>query len=402
MGKVNSSMVLFFLVLIIGLGCAPQSNNIPADAIRERSDRAFSDLKAEESGQPKKPSGRFVQNTPRSHTQTPEKRESTIPVQTGKRPTWVDNPSSQYPSAQYLTGVGYAHARQTAEDNARAEIAKILSIKVKARTSSYQEYMQVDSKGKSDTEQTFSMEEITEVSTQKVLSGVRITNVYQENGSNPLFFALAVLDRDQTAAMLQDKIHGLDREIQDLMNRAQQSGDNLSKIKYLKQSLQNFILREAHDSEFRVVSSSGQGISSPLHFSDIKNKLEAILFREFFIGVTVTGDRSMEIRNALIEGLNQQGFTISDNLNKVNVLIRGNVTIKALDRGTPEWKYVEWRTHFDLMDKKGGESVFGSVNKNGRQGHVTLQQAESRAVGKIRKALTTEIAEEVKRYIFFQ
>jgi len=83
------------------------------------------------------------------------------------------------------------------------------------------------------------------------------------------------------------------------------------------------------------------------------------------------------------------------------VLVRGNVEIKPLKRGTSEWKYLQWRAHFDMVDKKGG-SVFGSVNKTGRQGHLNLQQAENRAVRKIQKFLTTEITQEMKRYIFSQ
>ena len=83
------------------------------------------------------------------------------------------------------------------------------------------------------------------------------------------------------------------------------------------------------------------------------------------------------------------------------MLVRGTVEIKALDRGTAEWKYVRWRTHFDLVDNAGG-SVFGSVDKTGREGHLSIPQAENRAVRKIRKALTTEIVEEMRRYIFSQ
>jgi len=119
------------------------------------------------------------------------------------------------------------------------------------------------------------------------------------------------------------------------------------------------------------------------------------------IGVSVKGSRAVEIQEALVQGLNQQGFSIGEDLSRAKVLVRGAVEIKVLDRESPEWKYVQWRAHFDLVDKVGG-SVFGSVSKTGREGHRSLPQAENRAVGKIRKALTTEISEEMRRYIFSQ
>ncbi|MBN1849764.1 MAG: LPP20 family lipoprotein [Deltaproteobacteria bacterium] len=396
----RSFFFVFLLITVIGTACASRPD-VPRDAIRERADKAFDDISDEE-GSGKSSLRPSEPTPPRPSKPSPEQNNPKLEVQKGKRPAWIDQPNTQFPISQYLTGVGYGPARKSAEGNAHAEIAKIFSSTIDSRTRTYQGYIQTDVQGKSSTEQTLSMEEITEVSTQKVLSGVRIAAVYEEEGSEPIFYALAVLEREQSAKILEDKIRELDRGIQRLIDKAEGSSDNLSKIKYLKQAIQQFVLREAHDSEFRIVNLAGQGIPSPIYFSDIKNQLESILFRGFFVGVSVSGDRSKDIRDALVEGLNQEGFAVSDDLSRANVLIKGNVAIKPLDKGTPEWKYVEWRTHFELVDKKGGEAVFGSINKNGRQGHITLQQAENRAVGTIRKALTEEIARDVRQYIFFQ
>jgi len=80
---------------------------------------------------------------------TDKEQRDTVQVKQVKRPDWVDGDSIQYPSSQYLTGVGYGPDRKSAEDKARAEIAKIFFNKIDPRTSSYQEYLQTTSKGKS-------------------------------------------------------------------------------------------------------------------------------------------------------------------------------------------------------------------------------------------------------------
>jgi len=272
---------------------------------------------------------------------------------------------------------------------------------INSRTRSYQDYLQTSSSGDSDLEETFSIQEITDVSTKKVLSGVRIADLYQDSGPGNLYYALAVLDRQQSATILRDRILKLDGEIEMLFDRALGEGDLLTKIKHLKQSIGKHAVREAYDAELRIVSRSGRGISSPIHFTEIKSQLDAILLRDFLIGVSVSGSRADEVQDALVQGLNQEGFSVSEDLNAANVLIRGTVEIKPLGRGTPDWKYVQWRAHFDMVDSKGG-AVFGSVNKAGREGHLSLQQAENRAVRKIRKTLTTEIAQEIRKYIFSQ
>ena len=399
MRKTKKYVFLFLILFLMMPGCASKKE-IPAEEIRERSDRAFDELRQEESQKKAFPT-EGKGDTIRPSAQSDKERGDTAQIKKGKRPDWVDGDSIQYPSSKYLTGVGYGPDRKSAEDTARAEIAKIFFSKIDSRTRSYQDYLQTTSRGKSSIKETFTIEEITRVSTQKVLSGVRISHVYQDTGPESIFYALAVLDRDQSATILRDKVRELDQGIKGLLIRAQGEEDTLARIKSLKQSIRKHVMREAYDAELRIVSLSGTGISPPIHFTEIKSRLESILLRDFFIGVSVTGSRAGEIHEALVQGLNQQGFSISGDLGRAHVLVRGTVEISTLDRGTTEWKYVQWRAHFDMVDKKGG-SVFGSVNKTGREGHLNLPQAENRAVRKIRKALTTEIAQEMRRYIFSQ
>ncbi len=394
MEKTKRYFLLFLGMFLIVTGCAskPPEPRIPTEKIRERADRAFEDVKSEETKD---------KALSRPSAQSDTEQRDTVQVTKGKRPAWVNGDSIQYPSSKYLTGVGYGPDRKSAEDKARAEIAKIFFSKIDSRTRSYQDYLQTTSKGKSKIEETLSIEEITKVSSQKVLSGVRISHVYHETGTESMFYALAVLNREQSAKILRDKIGELDRGIKGILASANRAEDMLTKVKYLKRSIQEHILREAYDAELRIVSRSGGGVSPPVSFTELKSKLESVLLRDFLIGVAVSGSRANEIQDALVQGLNQQGFSISEDLSRANVIVRGTVKIGPLDRGTSEWKYVQWRTHFDMVDKRG-ESVFGSVNKSGREGHLNLTQAENRAVRKIQKALTTEIAEEMKRYIFSQ
>ena len=399
MTRMRNCFYVLLIALLVMSGCATEKK-VPSDEIRGRADRAFEDLRAEETGVKPAPREREEERV-RPPAPAVEQQGDAVQVQKGKKPEWVDGESIQYPSSQYLTGVGFDAERTSAEDKARSEISKIFMSKIDSKTRSYEEYLQTTSRGKAKTEQAISIEEITKVSTQKVLSGVRIASVYKETGEQPLFYALAVLDRGQSARILTDKIHALDREIQDLVRRSETQGDMLVTVKYLTQAIEKHILREAYDAELRIVSDSGRGIYPPIHFAQITHRLESMLLRDFLIGVSVKGSRADEVKDALLQGLNQQGFAISENLNRAQVLVRGTVEIKPLDRGTSEWKYVQWRTHFDMVDKKGG-AVFGSVNKTGREGHLNLPQAENRAVRKIQKALTTEIAQKMKGYIFSQ
>ncbi|MBW2311103.1 MAG: LPP20 family lipoprotein [Deltaproteobacteria bacterium] len=397
MRRTTIGRYLMLALFITVAGCAPAKQEIPTEEIRARADRAFDDLQKEETGE--KGISEDDSSAVRTLGGVREEEGSAVQVSKGARPDWVDGESMQYPSSSYLTGVGYDAERKSAEDKARAEIAKIFLSKVDSRTRTYQDYLQTTSTSKSGSEETFSIQEITDVSTEKVLSGVRIAHIYQQSSPEKLYYALAVLDRSQSATILSDRIRKLDADMEILLDMAEGEADVFKKIKYLKQSIGKHAMREAYDTELRIVSRSGRGISSPIHFTEIKSELDAILLRDFLIGVSVTGSRGAEVQDALVQGLNQEGFSISEDVYAANVHIRGEVKISPLERGTADWKYVRWRAHFDMVDRAGG-SVFGSFTRTGREGHLNLQQAEDRAVRKIRDTLIMEIAGEVRRYIF--
>lgn len=398
MSQLKATVLCFSILSFIIAGCATEQPRIPAEEIRERANRAFDELKVEEVRDSASPLE--TRREDRRPFPEPEPRGPVqIKITTGERPDWVDGDSARYPSSRYLIGVGYASVRQLAEDNARSEIAKIFSSKIDSQTRIYQEYLQTTSRAGSAQTESFEIEQISRVSTQRVLSGVRISKVYQETEPDPIFYALAVLDRDQTAAILRHKIQDLDQGIERLLTRAAEEEDILIKIKYLKKSVRKYLLRETHDAELRIVSRFGGGVPSAIRFTEIKNRLDTTLLRDFSIGLSITGSRAEEIREALVQGLNQQGFSVCEDPMRANVLVRGTVEIKPLDRGTSEWKYVQWRAHFDLVDQRGG-AVFGSLNETGRDAHLSLLQAEDRAVRRIQKTLATDIAKEMKNYIF--
>jgi len=393
--------VLCTVLVLIVAGCSI-SQRTYEDEIRARSSMAFDGLKAEEFGDGEESTAYSNESRQAGRSNLIEAKENkTLQVKQGKKPDWTDKESELYPASMYLTGVGYGPDRQSAEDKARSEIAKIFYSNIHSRTSIFQEYLKTTSKSKEKVTELFDIEEITKVSTQKVLSGVRIAQVFQQTKPDNVFYALAVLDRKQSAMILKYKIQELDIEIRRLIHNAEKEEDKLSKIKILKEAIQQYILREAYDAEFRIVNKSGKGVSSDTGFNEIKNRLTTILLRDFLIFLSVKGDRAAEIHEALVEGLNRQGFSISEDFNKASVVARGNVEIRPIEFGAQEWKYVRWRVYFDLIDQKGG-AIFGSIGKTGREGHINLSQAEDRAVLKVKKILTADIADDITKYIFSQ
>ncbi len=390
-----------FFLLLTGCVADKQQTKIPAQEIQGRADRAFDDLSAQETGQRRPSSFKEKRNESPSQQHEVKSKPSTVKTKKGKRPDWVDGESSKYPSSFYMTGVGYAPDRQTAENKARAEISKIFYSEIDASNRVLEEYLETTYKGKSIIKSGISIKDITKVSTQKVLSGVSIAQVYLQNKPEKLFYALAILDRAQSKRILRQKIEQLDGDIQKLFADSQIEKDKLTQIKYLNTCIEKYIIRQVYNAELRIVNRSGEGIPPTVRFTEIKKQLTDILLRDFLIALSVKGTRSSDIREALVEALNKKGFSVSDDFASASVVVRGNVNIRPFEQGSSEWKFVRWKAYFDLVDKQGG-AVFGSIKKTGKEGHLNISQAEERAVRKIRKILATDIADDITKYIYSQ
>ena len=90
------------------------------------------------------------------------------------RPDWTSGESIDYPKALYLLGVGVADDRQTAEDRARAEIARTFSSHVVATTSSFAQETGRNVDGVTITARDTAISDSARTATQKELVGVEV------------------------------------------------------------------------------------------------------------------------------------------------------------------------------------------------------------------------------------
>lgn len=315
-------------------------------------------------------------------------------------PAWIESPERVYPIGQYISGVGSGRDRITAEDRARAEIAKTFHSHVTSATRVYEAYTQTSTAGKTRSSDQISIQDMTHVSTQSILSGVRIAEVSRDTSrGEPTYYALAVLDRRQSRVMLGEKIQRLDTQILSLVRQAEQEPQTLAKIKHYKAALREYISREVYNAELSVVDPSGKGLAPTIGFEKIQDPLSDLLRNALFIAIAVSGDNAREIQQTLAGALTQKGFSITQDRNRCNVLVRGVVEIKPIDRRSDRWKFVRWNTHFNLIDKSKG-TTFWAAHNTGREGHKTIAQAQQRAVMKIEKKIGSSIAEQMTQFIF--
>lgn len=323
---------------------------------------------------------------------------------TGKgKPGWVDGRSPEYPSNQYLTGVGQAETRSHAEDQAYAAVARIFKAEVAAQAKDWESYLVVENRGVSNTERRLTIDNVTKVSTDKVLENVRIADAWYDSDSR-LHYALGVMHRSQAEASLMEKVVALDRAIDADVAESRQATDKLAKVRALRRAGRNLVLREVYNMDLRVIRLSGQGTPSVYQVNELSGELEQFLAMHLVLAVQVSGDHAEPVGRALTEGLIREGLHVTTNAEREaagspELIVRGTVRLVPIEVRDPHFKYVRWCSDFEVLEPGTGR-VLGAMAKGGREGHLTEREATAKTLRVMQHELSSDVAKAIAAHIF--
>jgi hypothetical protein len=315
-----------------------------------------------------------------------------------RAPDWVDGRSARYPEATYLTGVGRADSPEAAEDRAYAAVSRVFSAQISQRTTEWERYLQADDQGKTASQRDISIDQVTRVSTGKVLEHVVIAERYR-NTNTQVHYALAAMDRRQAAATLRERIAGLDREIDALLDPTPHTDDTLGRIRALHLAVRLLLLRDAYHTDLQIVDPSGRGADPLTRLKTVRLELRRDLEQHVRIALEVTGDEPTAIRTALTQALNDYGLPVSGPDNApADIVIRGAASFEAVDH-MPQGPFVRWTASFDLLDRST-DQIIGSIRRSGREGHVTKPEARARALRAAQQAVSEDAGRTLAAFLF--
>ena len=327
------------------------------------------------------------------------------------KPDWIDGVSASYPSGQYLVGVGQAENRAVAEDQAYAAVARIFKAEVSAQAKDWESYLLIEQRGHSSAERRLTLDNLTSVSTDKVLENVRIFDRWVDVHKG-LHYALAGMNRSQAETAFMERITGLDRSISDDVAEAHRPSDKLAKVRALRRAARNLVLRETYNADLRVIRPSGQGTAAAYRVSELTLELEQFLATNLVLAVSVTGDQVEPAQRALTEGLLKEGLQVTsrpwEGDRSIGVdsggpspelLVRGVVRVWPIDVRDPLFKFVRWCSDFEVVDLTS-QRVVGALSKGGKEGHLSEREATAKAVRVIQQELSADVAKAIAAHVY--
>ncbi|HEX3204067.1 MAG TPA: LPP20 family lipoprotein [Nitrospiraceae bacterium] len=323
-------------------------------------------------------------------------------------PSWIRGENPTYPSARFLTGVGQGDSKATATERAYGAVAKVFHSEVTAQSRDWESFWVLEKRGQSNTERKLSLEQITNVSTDKVLENVTVLDTWIDPKTRQ-HYALAGMDRAQAETAMLERLRELDQAVDSELEEARQTSDKLARVRNLRRAIKNLVLREAHNADLRVIRTSGQGSPASHRVADLTTELERFLSTNLHITVEVAGDQADATRRAVSEGLIREGLPVVGHMTEAgpngaaqpapDLFVRGAVQLWEVPVPDPLFRYARWCSDFSIMEP-GSERMIGAVSIGGREGHVTSTEAMSRAFRVMQQELTSHLAKTLAAYIY--
>jgi hypothetical protein len=327
------------------------------------------------------------------------------------KPDWIDGVSRAYPTEQYLLGVGQSDNRATAEDQAYAAVARIFKAEVSAQAKDWESYLVIEQRGQSSEQRRLALDNLTRVSTDKVLENVQILDRWADIRKG-LHYALAGMQRAQAETTILERIRDLDRTIQEDVDQAHQTEDKLTKVKGLRRAAKNLVLRETYNADLRVIRRSGQGTAAAYRVNELTSELEQFLANNLVLALSIDGDDVEPVERALTEGLIREGLqvttrpsgtdnsiSLSSSGPRAELLIRGLVRVWPIDVRDPQFKYVRWCSDFEVIDLST-QRVVGALSKGGKEGHLTEREATAKVIRVMQQDMSSEVAKAIAAHVY--
>ena len=327
------------------------------------------------------------------------------------KPDWIDGVSAAYPSGQYLVGVGQAESRAAAEDRAYAAVARIFKAEVSAQAKDWESYLVIEQRGQSSAERRLTLDNLTRVSTDKVLENVQIVDRWVDVAKG-LHYALAGMHRSQAETAFMERVTELDRSIGDDVEEFHRLSDKLARVRALRRAARNLVLRETYNADLRVIRPSGQGTAAAYRVSELTHELEQFLATNLVLAVAVTGDQAEPAQRALTEGLLKEGLQVTSRPwggdravagdssgPSPELLVRGVVRVWPIDVRDPLFKFVRWCSDIEVMELSS-QRVVGALSKGGKEGHLSDREATARAVRVMQQELSTDVAKAIAAHVY--
>lgn len=313
-----------------------------------------------------------------------------------KMPRWITLPSDVYPTEKYMNGTGSGKNRETAELEAVRNLSSVFGQTVKSNTAASKKMEQALSEGKVSFSSTENLQQnITSQIEAENLIGIEIAE-YFYNKPEKKWYAVAILEREKTAAVYQKYIEKNDAAVRKAIKESEKNPGTFygySEICFAAEiaSENDKLLKNLTVIDFESGSEISKKIVSLKNTQLTKKKFA----ENITIYVQISEDKDNKIKSAFQDIFSKYGFKTSPS-KKEKYNLEGKYSSEISQKG--KIIYCVYSLDLDFSDVLQAESLF-AINLKGREGSLSESDATNRTYRALEKDIGTQFSKNFDSYI---
>lgn len=313
-----------------------------------------------------------------------------------KMPEWITLPSGVYPAEKYMNGTGSGTNRETAELEAVRNLSSVFGQTVKSNTAASKKMERAISEGKVSFSSAENLQQnITSQIEAENLIGIEIAE-YFYNKPEKKWYAVAILEREKTAAVYQKYIEKNDAAVRKAIKESEKNPGTFygySEICFAAEiaSENDKLVKNLTVIDFE----SGNEISKKVVSLQNTQLAKKKFAENITIYVQISGDRDNKIKSAFQDIFSKYGFKTSPS-KKEKYTLEGKYSSEISQKG--KITYCVYSLDLDFSDVLQAESLF-AINLKGREGSLSESDATNRTYRTLEKDIGTQFSKNFDSYI---
>lgn len=317
-----------------------------------------------------------------SKVQIPSKKNSKA------YPDWVFSPYNYYSEAKYLCGVGLGSDLNAAEEDAKAELLKVLKQSIDA-------VQNVKSYADAYTDSSVYTQEINATTGIKNISGIEIEKKYTASDSE--VYALAVLNRQEACDNYSKIIRQNDSQIAEYMNWAKAHPGDIQSAVYGQKALKLAVDNDYYIEAIRLIQPP-YGSDTAISYGSYVQLLNDVteIKKKIAVKVIVEGDVKGMAEASVKKVFEKIGVTCTDNdLDHTYLAVVGLELQKA---DSPDMKHFFCNYVYTVEIVNKNNKGYFTYSAYGRAGHLNEQGAKNKAMLLVTKDIESKFFEKLAYY----
>lgn len=313
-----------------------------------------------------------------------------------KMPEWITFPAGVYPAEKYMNGTGSGENRETAELEAVKNLSAVFGQTVKSNVAASKKMEKALSEEKVSFIATENLQQnITSQIEAENLIGIEIAE-YFYNKPEKKWYAIAILEREKTAAIYQNYIERNDAAARQAIKESIKNPGTFygySEICFAVEiaSENDKLLKNLTVIDFE----RGNGMSKKAVSIQDTQLAKKKFAEDISIYVKISGDKDNKIKSAFQDVFSSYGFKTSPS-KKEKYSLEGSYSSEISRKG--KITYCVYSLDLDFSDNLQAESLF-AINLKGREGSPSESDAKNRTYRVLEKGIRTQFSKNFDSYI---